>query len=82
MELFCQKLEKWYLKLKENKLDLIDNTYLNSLFGINQTLSFENPNKNVFEGKMIGVSADGKLRIEVSNLDVKEFDIKEVKFLI
>jgi len=82
MELFCQKLEKWYLKLKENKFDLIDDAYLNSLFGINQTLSFENPNKTVFEGKMIGVSKDGKLSIELFNLDVKEFDIKEVKFLI
>lgn len=82
LELFCQKLEKWYLKLKGQKFDLIDETYLEYLFGIHQTLSFENLEKTVFEGKMIGVSKTGKLRVELSSLEVKEFDIKEVRFLI
>ena len=82
LELLCQKLEKWYLKLKEQKFELIDETYLKYLFGINQTLSFENPDKTVFDGKVIGVSKVGKLRIELSNSEVKEFDIKEVKFLV
>jgi len=82
LELLCQKLEKWYLKLKEQKFELIDETYLNNLFGIKQTLPFENLDKTVFEGKMIGVSKAGKLRIELPSFEVKEFDIKEVKFLM
>jgi BirA family biotin operon repressor/biotin-[acetyl-CoA-carboxylase] ligase len=81
LELLCQKLEKWYLKLKEQKFELIDDVYLNYLFGINQNLSFENPDKTVFEGKVIGVSKIGKLKIELQSLEVKEFDIKEIKFL-
>lgn len=82
MELLCQKLEKWYLKLKEQKLDLIDESYLNCLFGLNQTLSFETMDKIPFTGKMIGVSKSGKLRVEMPDFEVKEFDIKEIKFLI
>ncbi len=82
LELLCQKLEKWYLKLKEQKFELIDEMYLGYLFGINQSLSFENMDKTVFEGKIIGVNKEGKLRIELLSLQVKEFDIKEVKFLI
>ena len=81
MDLFCQKLEKWYLKLKEQKFELIDETYLTYLYGIHQTLTFENPDKKLFEGKMIGVSKEGKLQIELPSLEVQEFDIKEVKFM-
>lgn len=82
LELLCQKLEKWYLKLKEQKFELIDETYLKYLFGINHILSFENLDKTVFEGKIVGISKAGKLRIKFSNSEVNEFDIKEVKFLI
>lgn len=82
LELLCHKLEKWYLKLKEQKFDLIDEAYLVKLFGINKNLSFETPDKKMFDGKMIGVSRLGKLKIELADLEVKEFDIKEVKFLI
>jgi len=81
MESLCQKMEKWYLKLKEYKFDLVDEAYLNALFGINQTLSFENSNKTIFEGKMIGVSKDGKLRVELPSFEIREFEIKEIKFL-
>lgn len=82
MELFCQKLEKWYLRLKEQKLDVIDESYLNCLFGLNQVLSFETIDKIPFTGKMTGVSKSGKLRVEMPDFEVKEFDIKEIKFLI
>jgi BirA family biotin operon repressor/biotin-[acetyl-CoA-carboxylase] ligase len=81
MELFCQKLEKWYLKLKEQKFELIDETYLKYLYGIHQDLLFENLDKTVFEGEIIGVNKDGKLRIKLLNFQVNEFDVKEIKFL-
>jgi BirA family biotin operon repressor/biotin-[acetyl-CoA-carboxylase] ligase len=81
MDSLCQKMEKWYLKLKEHKFDLVDEAYLNALFGINKTLSFENSNKTIFEGKMIGVSNDGKLRVELPTFEIREFEIKEIKFL-
>jgi BirA family biotin operon repressor/biotin-[acetyl-CoA-carboxylase] ligase len=81
MELFCQKLEKWYLKLKEQKFELIDETYLKYLYGIHQDLLFENLDKTVFEGEIIGVNKNGKLRIKLRNFQVNEFDVKEIKFL-
>lgn len=82
MNMLFWKLEKWYLKLKEHKMEVIDQYYLNYLFGLNEILSFENIDKNRFEAKLIGVSKSGKLKLELNNDDFKEFDIKEVKFLV
>lgn len=81
MELFCQKLEKWYLKLKEQKFNVIDESYLNSLYGMQQIIDFEDFNQIAFKGKIVGVSSDGKLQIENADLIIKEFDIKELKFM-
>ena len=82
LNLLCEKLEKWYLKLKEQKITLIDNHYLNCLFGLNQTISFKDFNHICFEGKILGVSKNGKLIIELNDLSIKEYDIKEIKFLV
>jgi BirA family biotin operon repressor/biotin-[acetyl-CoA-carboxylase] ligase len=56
LNLLCEKIEKWYLKLKQQKLAFIDNTYLTVLFGMNQTKPFNDLDGNSFEGKIIGVS--------------------------
>lgn len=82
MKLIFWKLEKWYLKLKEQKYDFIDEHYLKYLFGLNESLLFEDTTKNTFNAKLTGVSTSGKLRLELSDLEIKEFDIKEVKFLV
>ena len=73
--------EKWYLRLKQQEFDVIDENYQGSLYGINKILDFEDLNKNLFKGKIVGVTCDGKLQIESLFFDVKEFDIKELKFL-
>lgn len=82
LEMICRNLEKWYLKLKELKLDLIDKSYLNSLFGMGQELEFEDLNGILFKAKVNGVSNAGKLILEMEDLNQKEFDIKELKFMI
>ncbi|MBC7696429.1 MAG: biotin--[acetyl-CoA-carboxylase] ligase [Burkholderiales bacterium] len=82
MEMLCRNLEKWYLKLKEQKLHLIDSTYLSILFGINQKLMFENSNGISFRGEPTGVSNEGKLIVILEDSTSKEFDIRELKFLI
>ena len=35
----------------------------------------------IFEGEIIGVNKNGKLRIKLLNFQVNEFDVKEIKFL-
>jgi len=82
MRLLFSKLEKWYFKLKEQKHELIDASYLNVLFGVNQTIEFEDVQQLKFKAKLIGVSHMGKLMLELEDKTLKEFDIKEVKFLV
>lgn len=82
LELLCIKLEKWYLKLKEQKMSLIDDCYLKCLFGMHQVLTFADSNNFSFSGKILGVAKGGKLTLELIDLSIKEFDIKEIKFLV
>ena len=82
LNLLCEKIEKWYLKLKQQKLAFIDDSYLTVLFGMNKTMPFTDSVGNRFEGKIVGVSNNGKLKIQLSNSVEKECDMKEVKFLI
>ncbi|MES2566436.1 MAG: biotin--[acetyl-CoA-carboxylase] ligase [Bacteroidota bacterium] len=82
LNLFCWHLEKWYLKLKEQKLDLIDSKYLSVLFGMNQLLEFEDSNGVNFKATPAGISNEGKLILKQEDLSLKEFDVKELKFLM
>ena len=82
LERLCVHLEKWYFKLKEQKLDLIDDNYLNCLFGIRQSVNFTDSNNVSFVGKILGVTKNGLLNLELTDLSVKKFDIKEIKFLL
>jgi BirA family biotin operon repressor/biotin-[acetyl-CoA-carboxylase] ligase len=82
LNLLCEKIEKWYLKLKQQKLAFIDTSYLAVLFGMNKQMPFTDSVGNRFEGKIVGVSNNGKLKIQLSNSVEKECDVKEVKFLI
>jgi BirA family biotin operon repressor/biotin-[acetyl-CoA-carboxylase] ligase len=81
MRQLCMKLEKWYLKLKEGKTELIDKHYAESMFGMNQTLEFETNNLEPFQGTINGVTKEGKLLLTLSDSSQKQFDIKELKFL-
>ena len=53
LEKLCIKLEKWYLKLKEQKTNVIDEAYLNHLFGVGELLDFMNLNGIKFSGKIL-----------------------------
>lgn len=82
MKQVCGKLEKWYLKLKEGKTDLIDKKYTEVLFGMNQILDFEDIDSTRFQGTINGVSKDGKLVLTLSDSSQKLYEIKELKFVL
>ncbi len=82
LELLCSKLEKWYLRLKEQKEKEIDEAYLSQLFGLNVTLFFVDSVGLEFKGRALGVTQRGKLLIELDSKVIREFDIKEVKFVL
>ncbi|MES2762947.1 MAG: biotin--[acetyl-CoA-carboxylase] ligase [Bacteroidota bacterium] len=82
LERICMKLEKWYLRLKAQKTNLIDETYLKHLFGVNELMGFVDDKGNRFNGKILGVTSSGKLLIESGKDGIREFDIKEIKFSV
>ncbi len=82
MQLLFSKIEKWYFKLKEQKHEFIDASYLSLLFGLNQMIEFEDVHQLKFKAKLTGVSKMGKLMMELDDKTLKEFDVKEVKFLV
>lgn len=83
LELLCRKLEKWYFKLKENKLPEIDEEYFKRLFGLNEQLSFLDKNGNTFLVEIQEIRLDGKLGLLISSSqEMKYFDIKELTWVI
>lgn len=76
----CEFLEARYLQLRTNKRDHLDFSYLQHLYRLNEWKKYADKNSS-FEGKIVGVSASGKLQMELLNGDVKEFDLKEIRFL-
>lgn len=81
IEKLYSHFEKWYLKLKQNKLDEIKQTYLKHLFGYNQTLSFMQ-NSTQFNAVVAGVNENGFLQLRLENGSIREFEIKEISFVI
>jgi len=80
-------LEKILLSIKKNiiflnkgKFDKIDELYLKKLYKINKPTMFKNSMGTIFMGKIIGVSTEGHLKIELENEQVKTFNLKEISF--
>lgn len=83
LELLCQKLEKWYFKLKENKLSEIDEVYFQKLFGLNERQCFLDKNRQEFSAQIKEVRQDGKLGLLISgSQEMEYFDIKELTWVI
>ncbi len=80
IELLCSFIEARYLQLKANKIASIDNDYFQHLYRLNSWNMFS-ANNQLFEGKIAGVSESGKLRVQLRNEEIKEFDLKEIVFI-
>jgi BirA family biotin operon repressor/biotin-[acetyl-CoA-carboxylase] ligase len=80
MERFCEYFEARYLQLKANKLQKLDEDYLRYLYRLNEWNTYTAAGNQAFEGNIKGVSAIGKLQVEVISGEVKEFDLKEIVF--
>lgn len=73
-------IEVRYLQLKANKYTLIKLEYLKVLFGYQKPLHYVVNNQRV-TGIIKGISPTGKLQVEI-NLQLKEFDLKEISLAI
>ncbi len=81
LHLFLKFMEKWYFIFEKGSYDQIDDSYKNSLFGLNQIRTFSS-NESEFEGTIKGVNKLGQLEIQIADQSVKTFNNKEVKFLL
>lgn len=73
--------EKWYLKLKQNKLKEIDEQYHAYLFGIHQSMRFKQDTEE-FNARIKGVSEQGLLQLIHENGEEKSYDIKTLSFVM
>jgi BirA family biotin operon repressor/biotin-[acetyl-CoA-carboxylase] ligase len=75
----CQNIESRYLQLKAGKKALLAVDYQARLFRLREVHQFEIGN-TIIKGTITGVTATGKLSVQINN-EVKELDLKEVKFI-
>ncbi len=67
--------------LNRNEFRTLHQNYENILFKKGKVQMFENKNHLKFIGKIIGVSKQGKLLVNLENESVTEYDFKEIKFI-
>ena len=73
-------IEKRYLMLKNLNFFDLNRDYVKYLFQLNKTSQYE-VNHHIVQGEIVDVSKSGKLQININGV-VKEFDLKEVKFVM
>ncbi len=77
---FCEFIEARYLQLKTNKLESINTAYLKHLYRLGEWSQYISNEKKI-EGKIIGTSASGRLQMKLESGVIKEFDLKEIRFV-
>lgn len=82
LENFVDSIKKYISILDKNDFQEIDKLYLNRLYKIGIPSMFKNMlNNTVFMGKILGVSNQGQLNIELEDETVSQFNLKEIEFL-
>jgi BirA family biotin operon repressor/biotin-[acetyl-CoA-carboxylase] ligase len=77
--LLVTQIEQGYIQLKRGKWLEIKGEYLHNLYLKDIWSNYEDSFGN-FKGKIVGISALGKLEIERENGEIQLFDLKEVVF--
>ena len=77
----CKHLEVQYIKLVQQKFELLDQLYHQALFRRDLLTLFESE-QGAFEGKIRGVERDGLLAIETTDGDLQRFDLKTVRLIL
>ncbi len=66
--------------ITDSSTNVLKKNYLKDLYKKNTPAMFKNSEGVLFMGKIMGVSPEGKLQIELENDSIKEFGIKEISF--
>lgn len=74
-------IKKYYQKLQSGHMNEINRKYIESLYRFNNFYMFR-WNNRIFRAKITGVNEYGHLQILTSENETKEFEFKEIEFLI
>lgn len=80
-ELIYKYFEKWYLILKQGRMEEVNIAYLNRLYGYNQLCKFSEKGQ-VFEATIKNVNELGLLELEINDGSIIHYDIKQLSFII
>ncbi|APG63967.1 biotin--[acetyl-CoA-carboxylase] ligase [Tenacibaculum todarodis] len=82
LEKIVVNLKNQIRNLAQKNFALLERDYLSSLYKFNKPSMFRDEiNQHLFMGKIVGVSLEGKLQVELEDELVKDFGLKEIKFL-
>jgi len=76
----CSHLEKRYLQLKQEQMSRLVKDFMKKLYRVNQLTAFAAGNQK-FRGKIVGISAEGKLVIEMNGAH-EVFGFKEIEMVL
>lgn len=79
VEKACTFIEARYLQLKAGSR--MEGDYLSRLFQIYETKKYELADGSRVEGKITGVTSEGKLLLTLTDTVVREFELKQIRFL-
>ena len=74
-------IQFFYHKLKAQKYEEIDQEYLKCLYHFNELHSYKSDGE-IFKAKITGVNEFGHLQVLTDKKEMKEFDFKEIEFII
>lgn len=66
--------------IENNEFFKLKKLYINSLYQYNKPTMFYGAEGTIFLGKIVDVSAEGKLVVELENGTTRKFSLKEIKF--
>ena len=78
LSFFLEELKNKLANISEGKSTTLKKEYLSFLYKKNIPTMFKNSRDVLFMGKIVGVSSDGKLQIQMEDDSISEFGIKEV----
>lgn len=74
--------ERFYIQLRNNGVGVLLESYYENLLGYQTVRSYKDKTNNyLFEGKIVGVTKEGLLKIEDLQHEIRTFFLKELEFL-
>ncbi len=82
LEKLVVSIKKYVSVLNDKNFNLIDKLYLEKLYKLNVPSMFKSTvTDNLFMGKIIGISKQGQLKVELEDEYIRQFNLKEIAFL-